>query len=142
MGQSSDAAPSHALAGLASLAAGSSSPDDGVRGRVTTTVDLILLSASRRRLRLLAPPLPLPLGALPPPVALAAVLPAPLLVADAFLLLGDGERLSDSLASCLWRTLCRKSFWAASRSVLGSLEEEVVEEDGGYASCWYRHLVP
>lgn len=99
MGQSSDAAPSHVLAGLTSLAAGSSSPEDGVRGRVTTTVDLILLSASRRRLRLLAPPLPL--GALPLPAVLTALLPAPLLVADAFLLLGDGERLSDSLASCL-----------------------------------------
>lgn len=136
MGQSSDAAPSHVLAGLAaSLAAVSSSPDEGVRGRVTTTVDLILLSASRRRLRLLAPPPPLPLGALPVPAVLAALLPAPLLVADAFLLLGDGERLSDSLASCLWRTLCRKSFWVASLSAFGSLEEEVVDDEGGYASC-------
>lgn len=96
MGQSSEAAPSQFLGGLGSLAGASSSPDKGLRGRVTTTVDLILLSASVRRLRLLPPPLLLPTTAV---VTVTLPPPAPLLV-DTFLLLGDGDRLSDSLASC------------------------------------------
>lgn len=94
----------------------SSSPDDGLRGRVTTTVDLILLSASGRLARLLA----------------AAPLPA----AKLFFLFGEGDRLTDSLDSgCLWRTLCLRSLWEESLSDLGGLEEEE-EGGGGYASCW------
>lgn len=90
----------------------SSSPDEGLRGRVTTTVDLILLSASGRRL----------------------LLPA----AEVFFLFGEGDRLRDSLASgCLWRTLCLRSFCDASLSGFGCLAEEDEEEVvGGYASCW------
>lgn len=93
------------------MAAGSSSPEEGgLRGRVTTTVDLILLSASGRRLRLPLPLLPPLLLAATPVVTVTLLPPAPLL-ADTFLLLGDGDRLTGSLASCcLCRTLCLKSF--------------------------------